>query len=224
MLEIKDLCFFFVQNQKFFENLDIKLNKASILWVYWPSWCGKTTFLKTIGALMQPKKWKIFYNKENIFELSSNQISKYRNQTIWFAFQEFNLIEWFSASENINMYFYFSNLVKDKKREQYLTKFLEIENLLYKDIENLSWWEKERVNIVKALIHKPSIVLMDEPTSYLDQRNSEKIYQLIKEYSQDNICIFASHEKESQNYLELEKFKENKKLSFFKNKRIENVE
>lgn len=205
MLKLENIWFWYKEWNMLLEDINFQINKNGILWIFWVSWIWKTTLLKIIGSIIKPNIWKVVFQEKNIFAYSINKISKYRNQNIWFAFQDFNLLNDFSVKQNINLPFTIWNIQRDKEWEKYLLNTLSIKKLINKKITNISWWEKERVSIVKAMIHKPKILILDEPWSYLNDDLKDILFNLIEEYSKNNIVIFTSHNIETKKKFKLKK-------------------
>ncbi|MBS8121682.1 ATP-binding cassette domain-containing protein [Candidatus Vampirococcus lugosii] len=217
IIEIEKLSFSHNKGQEcFFENLDIKLSKSDLLVIFGKSGSGKTSFLNILGSLNKPISGKIFYNGLNIFEQKKSFLQNYRNSKIGFAFQDFRILDDFSVYENIVLPFYIGKFKKDIDWINYLIDYFEVSHLLNKNIKYISGGEKERVSLLKSFAHKPQIVLLDEPGSYLNQDLKNKIFDFIYEYSQNNICVIVSHDNYLIDYFSLNKFIENKDLTFYK--------
>lgn len=215
MLEIKDISFSH-KNEIFFENLNISLNQWDSLIICGISWSGKTSLLNIVSSLKKPTKWDVCWKNKSIFNFGNRFLYSYRNQSVGVAFQDFRLIDDFSVLENINLPFLIWKNQKDQHWFDYLVKYLEIEKILNKNINSISWGEKERVSIIKSLVHKPEILMLDEPGTYLDKQLKYKLYSLIKEYSQNNISIIVSHDEDIVDFFWVDKFCENKNLIFYK--------
>jgi len=174
MLEIINLTYK-INKQSLIDNLNLSA-KNWLFFVFGPSGSGKTTLLKLIFWLLKPTKWTI--------NLSWN---------IWAFWQEYNLLPT-DVQTNINLPFYFKKLTKNKIWEKNLIQIFEIKESLRKNIEDLSAWEKEKIWILKAFIHKPNIVLLDETWNSLHQKLKEKLINFVKEYSKNNIVFWVSHD------------------------------
>jgi putative ABC transport system ATP-binding protein len=220
MLKLENISFWYKKNNLLFNKVNIQINDNGILWIFGVSWIWKTTLLKIIGSIIKPNTWKIYFNEENILKYNTNKLSKYRNKNIGFAFQSFNLLDNFSIKQNINLPFTIWTISKNKEWEKHLLETLNIKKLLDKKIINISWWEKERVSIIKAMVHQPNILILDEPWSYLNNELKEKLFNLIKEYSKKNLVIFTSHNLETKKKFNLNKIYENNNISFETDKEI----
>ncbi len=188
MLSIKSIWYKLNANY-LFENISFDVEKW-IVGIYWPSGSGKTTLLKILGGYIETTEWEIFLDWKNIWK----NIIKYRKSN-WFSFQDYSLLD-LTVKDNLELPFLIWKNTKDKKRINYLIDYFQITNILNKKIVSISWWEKERVSIIKAFIHKPNIVFLDEAGGALDQILKTKLYNFIKDYSQGNLIFFISHDKD----------------------------
>lgn len=191
MLKIDNLSY-----KSLFSNINLEWKKWVIL-IYWPSGSWKTTFLKIIWWYILDYKWDIYFNWENI----KNNILKYRKKN-WFSFQNENLLD-LDVKSNLELPFLFWENKLDKKWKEKLIKYFEIESLVLKNISELSWWEQQRISIIKSFIHKPQLVLLDEADSSLDTRLKEKFYNFLIDYSENNLIIMISHDENSKNKFKL---------------------
>ena len=142
------------------------------------SGCGKTTLLSLIAGVLRPHKGEICILQQKMHLLSEKELRIFRLQNIGFVFQNFALLDYLNVRENILLPF----TLQCKKitqtnldRLKYLLNAVGIHDKIHQKPQQLSQGEKQRVAIARALIHKPSIVIADEPTGNLDPKNSEKI-------------------------------------------------
>jgi len=196
MLKIKNI-WYKINNKYLFQNINFQVDKG-VIWIYGPSGSGKTTLLKILWGYTK-SEWEILLNWKNIWD----NIIEYRKDN-WFSFQDYSLLD-LSVKDNLSLPFLIWENQKDEKWIDYLINYFQIENLLEKNIYDISWWEKWRVSIIKAFIHKPKIVFLDEADAALDNKLKKKLYDFIKEYSQDNIIFFISHDKDFLDEFNLKK-------------------
>lgn len=164
--------------------------------IFGKSGSGKSTLLNLIALLDEPTNGVVYFNDENIFRYSIKQKNDYRNKEIGIIFQQPNLLENYSVLFNITLPALISG--KSVKEAEILGKNLLKninfnENLYLKKCKDLSGGEKERVNILRALINNPKILICDEPTGSLDYQNSLLIMDILKEVSRNRLVILVSH-------------------------------
>ncbi len=203
MLEVKNINFSY-NSKNVIKDFSIKLNLNQICGIYWPSGSGKTTLLNIIWGLLKPDNWKVLFEDKDIYIQNFWFISFYRNTQVWYAFQNFNLLNNFDVEQNLELPFLIWTASKDIEFQNYLLEFLDIKKLMKKKISQISGGEKERVSIAKSMIHKPKILLLDEPWTYLNKDLQIKIYELMMEYFKRYwTVIFASHDEGTIKYFDL---------------------
>jgi len=146
-----------------------------------PSGCGKSTLMHLIGGVDRPTKGRVFINGRNLVELTDNELSDFRRDSIGFVFQSYNLIPALTAFENIEIPMTIRGL-RRKEREQAVNRILDLVDL--KDRADhtpsmLSGGEEQRVAIARALANDPTVVLLDEPTGNLDQASGKAILEFL---------------------------------------------
>lgn len=203
MLRIEDLSFTYGDNEPLLHNVRFDFGDRGIVGIFGISGVGKTTLLKILAGLLYTPTWKVWRGDQDILQLDKTALYAYRNKTIGFAFQDHHLLGHFSARENIMLPFLFDNSQVDEWWIRHLTEYLGIMHLMDHKVHTISGGEKERVSIVKALAHRPSILILDEPGDSLHIELRRKLYALIQSYAQDNIIILTSHSPELQESLQL---------------------
>lgn len=185
-------------------DLSIDFHEGEFTALVGPSGVGKSTLLHIIGALETADKGSVrFFGKGKKLcygKMSSNELSEYRNKQIGFVFQFHHLLPEFSSLENVmfpSLIAGDSYSVAKKKAEQLIDTVGVAHRAKHKPSE-LSGGEQQRVAIARALINKPQIVIADEPTGNLDEKNSEMIIKLIKQLQSEcgSAFIVATHSQE----------------------------
>ncbi|MBQ9111442.1 MAG: ABC transporter ATP-binding protein [Oscillospiraceae bacterium] len=154
---------------------------------------GKTTLLNILGSLDTPTSGTVRACGQDLTRMSDNQLAAYRRKNIGFIFQNYNLIPVLNVEENIVLPLNLDNTPPDM---QFLEELLEVTGLTAKRRSfphELSGGQQQRVAFARALIHKPDIILADEPTGNLDSRNSREIIAILKnsirKYNQTLVLI-----------------------------------
>lgn len=196
MIEIKSFSKRF-GSRIIFDNLSFSFPKKGVVAIVGESGSGKTTLLNAIAGLDFDYSGEITIDSTNLKELSDDSLRDYRIHHIGYVFQNFNLLNLDSVETNILVPFEsVSNAfkkIKDRKISE-LTKLLDISKLKKQPVNKLSGGEKQRVAIARAMINSPKVILCDEPTGALDEKNSQQIYDILKKISGKSLIIIASHD------------------------------
>jgi len=168
-------------------DLDFELNAAETVAVVGASGIGKSTLLHILGTLDRPEAGRLFYRGEDVFRYDDLRLARFRNASIGFVFQFHHLLPEFSALENVMM----PALINGQERQaaqalarQGLVR-VGLEARLDYRVNKLSGGEQQRVALARALVLKPALLLADEPTGNLDQRNSEEVHRLLLELNRE---------------------------------------
>lgn len=174
-------------------DVDLEVKQGEFLAITGESGSGKTTLLNCIGSLDRPTSGKIIFNGRDITTMDDNGLSAYRRKSIGFIFQNFNLIPVLNVEENIVLPLNLDNTPPDKEFLKELLKLTGLDVKRNNYPHELSGGQQQRVAFARALIHKPRIILADEPTGNLDSKNSREIISIlkssIKKYNQTLILI-----------------------------------
>lgn len=183
--------------------VSLSVDKGEFIAIMGPSGSGKTTLLNIIGALDRPTKGEVFIDDTPISRMNDNALAELRNKKIGFVFQTFNLVNYMSAVENVELPMIAAGIPPKQRREraiQLLEKFLS-RNLINKRPLELSGGEQQRVAIARALANNPSIVIADEPTGNLDSKSAQIVMDTFKELRDDGkTIVMATHNPENTKY------------------------
>lgn len=170
-------------------NLNIK--KGEMIAIVGPSGSGKSTLLNIIGLLDKQTNGEYICLENNMKNISKKEIARYRNKNFGFVIQNFALLNNYTVLENIKIPLEYGECSKKEinDRIQYLSKKLNIDNLLYKKPNKLSGGQCQRVAIARAIANNPQIILADEPTGSLDTKNGQNVINLFKEINKDGVTI-----------------------------------
>ncbi|MGI6229257.1 MAG: ABC transporter ATP-binding protein, partial [Christensenellales bacterium] len=166
-----------------------------------PSGCGKTTLLNIVGGLDRYTDGDIFVNGISTKTYDDRDWDTYRNHSVGFVFQTYNLIEHQTVIANVELALTMSGLDRAKCREmamQALDK-VGIADQAQKKPNQLSGGQMQRVAIARAIVNNPDIILADEPTGALDTETSVQIMEILKELSHENLIIMVTHNPELAN-------------------------
>ena len=176
---------------------DVSLNfrKNEFVAILGQSGSGKTTFLNVIGGLDKYDSGDLIINGKSTKQFQSSEWDAYRNNSIGFIFQSYNLIGHLSIVDNVEIGMTLSGVsssVKHKKAVEVLER-VGLKDHLHKKPNQLSGGQMQRVAIARALANHPHIILADEPTGALDTQTSQQIMDLIKEIAKDKLVIMVTH-------------------------------
>jgi ABC-type lipoprotein export system ATPase subunit len=188
-----------------FENLNLKISENEIVAIIGPSGSGKTTLLNLIGVIDFPDEGEILINSKNVKNLNENEISKLRNEFIGFIFQNSHLINELTVLENVLIPSLIKNKFlngKDKKRALEILEYLSIANKKDNLPFEISGGEKKRVEIARAIMNNPKIIIADEPTANLDQKLKFSIMEIFSKIRNDfkTTIVFSTHDYEILKY------------------------
>ena len=163
------------------KDINLKVDESDFISIRGKSGVGKTTLLKIIGLLEQPDKGEVKLFGKPISNLNDDEKSELRLHHIGFVFQFFNLIPSLTILENIELPLALAGINKQQRKQKAkeLLKHFDLMNLANRFPETLSGGERQRIAIIRALINNPKIILADEPTSSLDDENSELVIKLL---------------------------------------------
>jgi len=175
---------------------DISLSIAPGEWVAMmgPSGSGKSTMVNLIGCLDRPTTGEIWLDSQNVALLSASDLNRVRAETIGFVFQQFHMIPYLTAVENVMLAQYFHSMTDEAEAIEALDR-VGLRDRAGHLPSQLSGGEQQRVCIARALINDPKIVLADEPTGNLDAVNEEIVLRLLRElYQQGRTIVMVTHD------------------------------
>ncbi len=185
-------------------NVNLSIKKGEFVALMGPSGSGKSTFLNLIGGLDHPDKGSVTVNEVDLKKLRDKKRAAYRNKTVGFIFQSFNLQHIYTALENVMLPLYFSRkrVRKRKEKAENMLKTVGLTKRMKNKPSQLSGGEQQRVAIARALINEPEILLADEPTGNLDTKNGKAIMQLLKDLNkkQELTIVMVTHDPEMAKY------------------------
>ncbi len=176
-------------------DISLTLNKGEFVAIIGPSGCGKTTTLNIIGGLDRYTSGDLIINGTSTKDFSEKDWDAYRNNSIGFVFQSYNLISHLSVLDNVELGMTLSGVNQKIRRERAIEVLTRVglASQLGKRPNKLSGGEKQRVAIARALVNDPDIILADEPTGALDSKTAHEILTLIQEVAKDKLVIMVTH-------------------------------
>ncbi len=175
--------------------IDIEFRKSEFVSILGPSGCGKTTLLNIIGGLDRYTAGDLSINGKSTKEFKDRDWDTYRNHSVGFVFQNYNLIPHQTVLSNVELALTLSGVSKKVRREKAI-KALEsvgLKDQINKKPNQMSGGQMQRVAIARALVNDPEIILADEPTGALDTKTSLQIMEILKEISKDRLIIMVTH-------------------------------
>ncbi|AXJ00936.1 putative ABC transport system ATP-binding protein [Cyclonatronum proteinivorum] len=157
---------------------------------------GKTTLLHCISGMTLPDSGSVSVSGTDITRLSESDRDRFRANNIGYIFQSFNLLDGFTALENVQLGMQFADKKKPVSRAKDLLNSVGLSGRLHNRPSQLSVGQQQRVCIARALANDPDIILADEPTGSLDPKTSAEVLSLIKELTAGKTLILVSHETE----------------------------
>jgi putative ABC transport system ATP-binding protein len=179
------------------KGIDLEIKSGEFVSIMGSSGSGKSTLLNLLGILDNYDQGEYLLDGKLIKDMSEKNAAKYRNETLGFIFQSFNLISFKNAMENVALPLYYQG-VNRKKRNEIALEYLErmgIKEWAEHMPNEMSGGQKQRVAIARALISNPKVILADEPTGALDTQTSYEVMDVLKKINDQGITvIIVTHE------------------------------
>jgi putative ABC transport system permease protein len=178
--------------------VDLSFRNNEFVSILGPSGCGKTTMMNIIGGLDRYTAGDLIVDGKSTKNFTESEWDSYRNATIGFVFQTYNLISHLSVLDNVEMSLRLSGVGQKERRKRAMDVLIEVglKDHVFKRPNQLSGGQMQRVAIARALVNNPKILLADEPTGALDTTTSGQILDLIKKISKGRLVIMVTHNAE----------------------------
>jgi putative ABC transport system ATP-binding protein len=207
-----------IEKQAVLDRIHFSIETGEFVGIMGPSGSGKTTLLRSLGTLDQPTYGEVWINDKNPFELPQKNLAIFRRKKLGFVFQQFDLLDTLTVEENILLPLILNqaDIYSMKQKLQEVTSDLGIEKLLKMRIHALSGGQKQRTAIARAIIHRPDLLLADEPTGSLDSKASLEIMRIFSSLHKRNktTILLVTHDPIIASYCD--------RLLFLKDGRIYN--
>lgn len=181
------------------DEFSLNVSDGDFISIMGPSGSGKSTLLKILCGLERADSGEVIFEDKNLCELKNDDFAELRRNNIGIVFQDFCLIDSLSVKENILLPLLIQNNAAEEdidKKVNELVDFLDIADILEKEISYLSGGEKQRVAICRALINSPKLILADEPTGSLDAKNTIAVMKYLEEINvrKNTTIIMVTHD------------------------------
>ena len=180
------------------KGINIDFRESEFVSILGPSGCGKTTLLNIVGGLDKYTSGDLIINGKSTKNFKDKDWDSYRNHTIGFVFQSYNLIPHQTVLENVELALTLSGVSKKERKEKAKEALIQVglKDQIHKKPNQLSGGQMQRVAIARALVNDPDIILADEPTGALDTETSVQIMDILKEISNQKLIIMVTHNPE----------------------------
>ncbi len=210
VLKLKNVCKSYMKNGveiKALNNITYSFSNGKFYAIMGHSGSGKSTLIKVLGLMEQHDTGVYVLNNNDVESLNDNKKSYYRMKEIGFIFQNFYLDENMTAKENLILPMLINKDIDKKDRNALAYDLLEKVNLTNRCDHyprELSGGEQQRVCIARALVNNPNIILADEPTGNLDEKNEKIVFEYLKKMSKEGKCVIVvSHSDEVKKYADV---------------------
>lgn len=168
-------------------DIDLTVEEGEFIALVGPSGSGKSTLLHIIGGLDSPTLGKVSVDGQDLSQAGDKELARYRNRSVGFVFQTFNLHPTYNALENVALPLIFSRIPRTRRLElaREVLGMVGLEQRALHRPNQLSGGERQRVSIARALVVQPKLILADEPTGNLDSKSGDQIIKLLVQLNQE---------------------------------------
>lgn len=192
----KDLAKSYDGTQNVLDGLNFAIRPGEWTNIMGPSGSGKTTLLNIVSGLDKPTTGSIIINSVDISNFSENELACFRRENLGLVFQQYHLLPFLTALENIMVAQHYHSIVDEKEAKDVLIK-VGLGHRLNHRPAHMSGGEQQRVCIARALVNRPKLILADEPTGNLDQKNSQIVLDIFKElHAAGHTIVMVTHAEE----------------------------
>lgn len=200
------------------DDVSLEINSGEMLYVVGPSGSGKTTFLSMVSGILRPNEGKIFIKDRNIWDMTDDELCRFRLYSIGFVFQDFHLFPKLTSQENVAIPLILQKKSWDEALEKAseALKIVGLEKRIFLEPYRLSIGEQQRVAIARAIITEPDLLILDEPTASLDGETGKRIMKFIKErlLNANRAILIVTHDNRIYEYASrMIKMEDGKKVS-----------
>ena len=200
MIEVKNLKKTYVTKgnvvTKALDDVSITFPEKGLIFLLGKSGSGKSTLLNICGGLDEADSGEIIIMGKSSKKFSSSDFDSYRNTFIGFIFQDYNILNEFSVSENLALALELQGKKASKEKITELLDSVDLSGFEKRKPNTLSGGQKQRIAIARALIKEPKIIMADEPTGALDSKTGKQVFDTLKKLSENHLIIVVSHDRE----------------------------
>lgn len=200
MLELKNISRYYEQKKgptvRALDDVSLKFNDKGMVFVLGKSGSGKSTLLNVIGGLDKYTAGELLISGKSTLDFKQSEFDSYRNTMVGFIFQEYNVLDDFTVSQNIGIAL---ELQGKKVTEEAINEMLDLFDLSGlggRKPNTLSGGQKQRVAIARALVKNPDIIMADEPTGALDSETGKQLFKTLTKLAKDRLVIVVSHDRD----------------------------
>jgi putative ABC transport system ATP-binding protein len=194
LIELEGVSKYYTDSVCALDRVSLKVEAGEWVAIMGPSGSGKTTLLNIVGCLDRPSSGEVRIGGTDTARLSRHELTRFRAETAGFIFQQYHLIPYLTALENVMMAQYFHSMTDEREAERALEKVGLGTRARHLPGE-LSGGEQQRVSIARALINQPKIILADEPTGNLDAANEEAVLEILEQLRREgHTIVMVTHD------------------------------
>ena len=177
------------------KGVSIEFRKSEFVAILGASGCGKTTLLNIVGGLDKYTTGDLIINGRSTKKYVDHDWDTYRNHSVGFVFQSYNLIPHQTVLSNVELALTLSGISKEERKQRAIEALCKVglEDQIYKKPNQLSGGQMQRVSIARAIVNDPDIILADEPTGALDSTTSIQVMDILKEIASDRLVVMVTH-------------------------------
>ena len=202
MIQTDNLTFQYKTRGHIFSFPNIALEEKENLLILGKSGIGKTTLLHLLAGLLQPVSGKVIINKIDLNSLKNSKLDQFRGKSIGLVFQKKHAIQSLTVFENLQARFFFSKMPISNEKIETLLEQLDLSEVKKSKVHELSEGQLQRLGIALSVIHNPQVILADEPTSSLDDKNCKQVIELLKNQAEQTSAnlIVITHDHRIKSY------------------------
>ena len=195
IIQARDLCKYYREGKynevRALDKVNINIKKGDFVSIIGHSGSGKSTLLHMLGLLDRPTCGKIFFDGQDVSELSDDELTKIRRKKVGFVFQQFNLIPLLTALENVELPMNLDGIDTkiSRKRAEDILKKVGLKDRMENRPPEMSGGEQQRVAIARAMANNPEIILADEPTGNLDTKTGKEVISILRNIGKKDFTL-----------------------------------